>query len=236
MSNRPLRLTLSKIDLLISCQNLLPHGDPILVDPSSILPGGQATNLESPLTPLLPLILSVSKSHSLCLQILPRTRPLLINSTAITTISHLDYCRSLFSPSSVLFTRARGILLTSTSQPVTPLLTTLSWLLFSLSVKVLTGSQKGSLHLAPIASLFSSPPTVPLLPPVLPLPSTCPAPSSLRTFHPGCFLCLDHCSPGRHKPDFFTSFRSLLKCHLLSDHSPQTTLSKRTPSLLHFLP
>lgn len=142
MSNRPLRLTLSKIDLLISCQNLFPHGDPILVDSSSILPGGQATNLQSPLTPLLPLILSVSKSHSLCLQILPRTQPLLINSTAITTIPHLDYCRTLFSPSSVLFTRAKGILLTSTSQPVTPLLTTLSWLLSHLVSKSLQDPKK----------------------------------------------------------------------------------------------
>lgn len=141
MSNRPLRLTLSKIDLLISCQNLLPHGDPILVDPSSILPGGQATNLESPLTPLLPLILSVSKSHSLCLQILPRTQPLLINSTAITTIPNLDYCRTLFSPSSVVFTRAGGILLTSMSQPVT-LLTTLSWLLSHLASKSLQDPKK----------------------------------------------------------------------------------------------
>lgn len=91
---------------------------------------------------------------------LPRTQTLTI-SAATTTISHLDYCSSLFSPSSVL-TGVREVLLTSKSQPVTPLFTALSWLLSHSESKSLQ-DQKKAYSVWPAFPLFSSPAIVLLL-------------------------------------------------------------------------
>lgn len=234
--------TISRIDLLMLPQNLLSWGAPISVGPSSVLPGDRATNLESPLMISLSQpspFFFVSKSCSFCFHILSRTQPFLPSSPA--AITHSACCSGLFRPLQPVSPHS------SQKDSVQIQVTACCPSVHSphvalLSLRVFAGPEKASLGLAPMAPLFS-PPYYCLYPYsllsdlawLLSLPLTCPARSSLRVVHPGHPLPGLTCSPGHRGPDSLTSFRCLLKCHLLGAYPPLTTLSKiTTPSLPHF--